>query len=127
MVETYRAICRSCSASFTVQYGSKTNTITYEIYSCPQCRNLFSLTNQEPFTCPTCKNQQLIRYNFHKEENMLYYKKMLKQNLLSKQNYDLLEAYWKNTKNNTCPVCNNETLDWHILNDAITCEPQIYL
>jgi len=128
MVETYRALCSSCSASYTVKYGSITNALSYEIYSCPYCKNLFSLTNQEPFTCPTCKNRELIRYNFHKEENLVYYEKMFKQNLLSKENYDLLVSYWENTKNNTCPVCNNTTLEWHIISDTpITSEPQMHL
>jgi len=118
MTTTYQAICRTCSASFNVRYGSITNTISYEIYSCPTCKNLFSLTNQEQFICPGCKKEPLIRYNLHKEENIKYYKKMFEGHLLSKQNYDLLISYWTNIKSTTCPVCNNETLDWHIINTA---------
>jgi len=114
MIDIYRASCSSCKASFAVKYGRKTKTISYEIYSCPKCKILFSLTNEEEFKCPMCKNDKLTRYNFHKEENMLYCKKMIDQGLLTKEKYDMLVGYWQKMESKKCPMCGKDALEWEI-------------
>ena len=115
MIDTYRANCSSCKASFAVQYGRKTKTESTEIYSCPKCKILFSLSNLEKFECPMCKNDELKRYNFHKEENIVYYKKMFEKEMLTKDKYDLLVNYWEKFECDKCPMCGKDTLQWQII------------
>lgn len=115
MIDTYRANCSSCNASFAVKYGRKTKTESVEVYGCPGCKILFSLSNLQDFKCPMCGNEEgLIRYNFHKEENIRYYKKMLNQGLLDKEKYDTLVEYWEKMECKKCPMCGNDTLEWKI-------------
>jgi len=114
MINIYRASCSSCKASFAVQYGSKTKTESLEIYSCPKCKILFSLSNFEKFECPMCKNDELKRYNFHKEENLNYCKKMFEENILKKEKYTMLLDYWKKMECNKCPMCEKDELEWKI-------------
>ena len=40
-----------------------------------------------------CKNDELERYNFHKEENLKYCKKMFEENILKKEKYTMLLDY----------------------------------
>jgi len=116
MVNTYKAQCKSCDADFTVQYGSKNKRkIIYETYSCPQCRNLFSLSNiDNQYSCPKCGNTNLVRYNMNKEENISYYKKMYNKQLLPKDKYMEILDFWKNVKSDECPKCGNQDLEWNL-------------
>ncbi len=115
MINKYRANCSSCNASFTVEYGRKTKTESIEVYGCSKCQNLFSLSNLQEFKCPMCGNDELIRYNFHKEENIRYYKKMLEEGLLNQKKYDMLVDYWKKMECKKCPMCGKDTLEWNII------------
>ena len=116
MINTYRATCSSCDASFAVKYGRKTKTESVEVYGCPGCKILFSLSNLEDFKCPMCKKDEgLIRYNFHKEENIRYYKKMLDKELLPRDKYDMLVSYWEKMECKRCPMCGKDALSWQII------------
>ncbi len=115
MINEYQASCSSCNASFTVEYGRKTKTESIEVYGCSKCQNLFSLSNLQKLECPKCKNDNLIRYNFHKEENIRYYEKMLEKGLLNKEKYDMLLEYWDKISFNKCPKCGKNSLNWEIL------------
>jgi len=126
MVDKYRAICSSCKVSFIVNYGRETKSIAHEIYSCSSCKNLFSLSQREELECPGCGRKELVRYNFHKAENIRYYKKMFGKGLLPEDKYDLLVDYWDKMVSKRCPVCSKDTLEWHIVVDSQGSEPCIY-
>jgi predicted RNA-binding Zn-ribbon protein involved in translation (DUF1610 family) len=115
VVNTYQATCLSCNTSFTVNYGKKTDTFIYEIFSCQFCRILFSLDNTTEKKCPQCGNTQLIPYNMHKHENLAYYQKMYEQGILKEEQYRELNTFWKSIRNHTCPVCGKQTLRWSIV------------
>jgi len=115
MINRYRTSCSSCHAFFEVEYGSKDkDKITvFAIYSCPTCKNLFSLPNvAKELLCPTCGNKNLKQYIMNKEKNMRYYKKMLQEGLLTTEKYDTLARYWKNIESTVCPKCGKDTLTW---------------
>lgn len=114
MIQKIKVNCDSCHATFTVKYGRKTKTISYEVYSCKQCKNLFSLTNQEPYKCPVCEENDLIRYNMNRDDNIAYYDKMLDEELLTDEKHQMLVQYWEKMKSFLCPVCGNKTLHWSI-------------
>lgn len=118
MVKTYKAHCNACSEEYTVKYGSKNKRkIIYETYSCPRCNNLFSISNTgDQFHCPSCGNTNLIRYNMNKEENIAYYNRMYKEQLLPQEKYDEIIDFWKNVKCDECPKCGKHELVWS-LND----------
>jgi predicted RNA-binding Zn-ribbon protein involved in translation (DUF1610 family) len=67
-------------------------------------------------TCPQCGNKNLILYNMNKSKNISYYKKMLREGLLTTQKYNTLVEYWQNMKSITCPKCGKDTLNWQIYN-----------
>lgn len=119
MVKKYKAQCKSCDADFTVKYGTKNKRkIIYETYSCPICNNLFSISNQnQNFSCPKCGNDNLIRYNMNKEENMSYYRKMYKENLLPQEKYDEIMSFWDSVKSDECPKCGKHTLSWSLYDE----------
>jgi DNA-directed RNA polymerase subunit M/transcription elongation factor TFIIS len=117
MVKTYKAQCNACDAEFTVKYGSKNKRkIIFETFSCPQCKNLFSLSNNDKeFSCPTCGNTDLIRYNMNKIENITYYKKMYNEQVLPQEKYEEIIDFWKNVKSDECPKCGKHELVWSLL------------
>jgi len=118
MVKTYKAQCNACDESYTVNYGSKNKRkIIYETYSCPQCNNLFSLSNNDNFKCPTCENTNLIRYNMNKEENMAYYKRMYDEQLLPQKKYDEIMEFWETVKSDECPKCGKHELVWSLIEE----------
>lgn len=119
MVRSYKVQCNACNAEFTVEYGSKNKRkIIYETYSCPECQNLFSLSNNEnEFKCPDCGNTHLIRYNMNKKENLAYYKKMYDQQLLPQEKYDEIIEFWEKVKSNECPKCGKHDLVWSLLEE----------
>ena len=119
MVDIYRASCSSCKAFFEVEYGSENRDIVYEIYSCPACKNLFSIANiEKDLSCPKCGNKNLRRYNMHKEGNVRYYRKMLQKGLLTQEKYNILINYWKDILSNTCPKCGRDMLTWRLYEKA---------
>jgi len=117
MIDVYQANCSTCNASFKVKYGSITKTQNVEVYGCTNCKILFSLSNLEKLACPECGTDDLLRYNFHKEENISYYEKMLDKGLLTKEKYDMLIEYWEKMECKKCPVCGKNTLNWIILEE----------
>lgn len=119
MVKTYKAQCDACNADFTVKYGSKNKRkIIHETYSCPQCNNLFSLSNNDDeFKCPNCGDTNLIRYNMNKEENMDYYKRMYDEQLLPQKKYDEIMDFWETVKSDECPKCGTHNLVWSLLEE----------
>ena len=113
MLHTYEASCSSCDARFSVKYGRETKTKSYEIYSCPTCKNLFSLSNHESFQCPSCGNKNdLLRYNMNKKENIEYTEKMYDEGLIGEQKKDLLVDYWEEMLSRQCPKCGTNMLEW---------------
>ena len=113
MVEIYRTSCNSCKALFEVKYGSKNENIVYEVYSCSKCKNMFSLTNSDKeMCCPKCGTKDLKQYNMNKDKNIRYYKKMMREGLLTAQKYNNLVKYWNNVESSRCPNCDKETLIW---------------
>jgi DNA-directed RNA polymerase subunit M/transcription elongation factor TFIIS len=116
MLNEYKATCRECNATFNVLYGRKTKTESHEVYSCPDCKNLFSLSNHEELKCPDCgEKKEFLRYNLHKAENIKYYKKMHDKELLSDEKFNTLKSYWDKMYCNQCPKCGKETLEWQIV------------
>lgn len=115
MVNKYRVSCSSCKAFFEVEYGSKNKKIVYEIYSCRQCKNLFSVPNiGEELLCPQCGNKNLIKYNMNKSKNIDYYKKMMREGHLTQGKYNSLVDYWKNIESTKCPNCGKDALIWRL-------------
>ena len=120
MVDIYRSSCSSCRSFFELKYGSKSKDIAYEIYSCPQCKNMFSIPNNgKELLCPNCGNIELNQYNMNKEKNIRYYKKMMREGLLTPQKYNTLVSYWNNVESDKCPKCENKTLIWRCFEKII--------
>jgi len=120
MVDLYRTSCSSCKAFFEVKYGTKDKNNIYEIYSCPTCKNLFSLSNIDPdFSCPNCKSKELKKYNMNKEKNISYYKKLFAAGQLTKKKYQILVNYWSHVLSKTCPKCGRDTLTWQLYEKKI--------
>ena len=115
MVSKYKSTCKSCNASFIVDYGRSSPTVVYDVYSCPNCKNLFSKSNIDELSCPNCNNKDLIHYNVHKIENIRYYKKMFANGLISQEKYEFLLEYWNKIQNEKCPICGKDALDWEII------------
>ncbi len=118
MVRRYKAHCNACSQEFTVKYGSKNKRkIIYETYSCPQCNNLFSISNTDhQFCCPECGNTNLIRYNMNKEKNIAYYKRMYEEHLLPEDKFNEIIGFWETVKSDECPKCGKHELTWAPIN-----------
>ena len=115
MVEVYRTSCNHCKSFFELKYGRKNKDEVYEIFCCPKCKDLFSLSNmQKNKQCPNCGNDQLKSYNMNKEKNIRYYKKMMSEHLLSPKEYNRLVSYWKNVESTHCPKCDHDGLTWRL-------------
>ena len=115
MIAVYRTSCSNCHAFYEVKYGRGSKNEIFEIFSCPHCKNLFSTSNMnKDATCPECGNKNLVPYNMNKSKNISYYKKMLREGLLTPKKYNTLVEYWQNMKSITCPQCGKDTLNWHI-------------
>jgi predicted RNA-binding Zn-ribbon protein involved in translation (DUF1610 family) len=114
MIKTYKVSCSSCHAEYIVEYGSKNKRkIIYETFSCPDCHNLFSLSNiDDEFKCPNCGKTHLNRYNLHKEENLSYYKKVFEEGMIPKNKYKEITQFWNTVKSDECPKCGKHTLSW---------------
>jgi len=114
MADVYRLSCSHCKEFFEVNYGGDLKKEVYEIFSCSDCKNLFSiLSNDKNRKCPSCGNTDLISYHMNKGKNISYYKKMLNQGLLSQAKYNQLAEYWKNIESKKCPKCGFDTLTWN--------------
>lgn len=115
MVDKYRTSCTKCKLLYELEYGRKNNNLIIEIFSCPSCKNLFSLpSNGKEIKCPQCGNKKLDSYNMQKEKNLLYYNKMLKNKILSQSKYNTLVSYWEKIKSKQCPKCGEDTLIWNL-------------
>jgi DNA-directed RNA polymerase subunit RPC12/RpoP len=117
MISKYKVICEFCNALFSVVYGTEDKKLCYEVYSCPLCRNMFSLSNKDSLECPACNNKCLVEYNPNKKKNLKYYDDMNKQGLLTQADYDKLSEYWKNIKDAKCPRCGKDRLKWEVQMD----------
>jgi len=115
MVDIYRASCDNCHSFYELKYGRINNNEVYEILSCPDCKNLFSVSNNKRnIACPTCGNDKLIPYNMNKEKNIRYYQKMMNKRLLPPQEYNSLIKYWNNVESTLCPKCDHQALHWRL-------------
>lgn len=113
MMIDYEAGCK-CGFKAKVKYGREGKSKTYEIFSCPKCKNLFTLLFNEKLKCNKCKNTKLISYNPNKEDNLAYYKKMFKSKMLVKSKLNELKKFWNNIRDNECPKCGKKHLVWKI-------------
>ena len=120
MIRTYKVSCSNCHAEYTVEYGSKNKRkILHETFSCPDCHNLFSLSNKDKdFECPNCGNSHLTRYNLHKKENLSYYEKVFNQGMIPKDKYDEITQFWNTVKSDEGPKCGKHTLSWMVLEEV---------
>ena len=114
MIKNYEAVCK-CGFKARLKYGREGKNEVEEIFSCPKCQNLFTLAFTDTLKCK-CGNTELISYNPNKEDNLAYYKKMAKDNMLLNSKLKELEEFWNKVKDNECPKCNKDTLRWNILN-----------
>ena len=114
MISKYKVHCK-CGFKTEVKYGRVSKKEIYEIFSCPNCKNLFSLEANDKLICKKCKNPELVPYNPHKKENLDYYKRMLKLDLLNKSKLKELEGFWKSIEDEECPICGKKTLKWDLL------------
>ena len=80
MILDYLVKCE-CGFKSEVNYGREGEEKISEVYSCPKCKNLFTLKFKEKLKCPKCKGTILKQYNPNKEDNIAYYKKMQKNNV----------------------------------------------
>jgi hypothetical protein len=112
MIKKYMIKCRLCKNIFKVNYGTVSKEISYEIYSCNYCKNIFSLRNTERLECPKCKNKNLLIYNPHKKENLLFYDNMYQKNVLNKGDYNILKNFWEKMGDMRCPACGKDSLVW---------------
>lgn len=119
MIRTYKVFCGNCHKEFIVKYGSKNKRkIIYETFSCPDCHNLFSLSNtDDDFKCPDCGNTHVSRYNLHKEENLSYYKKMFDEKRIPENKYLEITQFWNTVKSDECPKCEKHTLSWAVIEE----------
>ncbi len=111
-MEEYLASC-SCGFKAKVFYG-KSGEKVYEVFSCPKCKNLFSLTIDQKLSCPKCKNEELKRYNPNKKDNLAYYASLSKKGALSSSKLKELKVFWENIKDNECPKCGKKTMNWEV-------------
>ncbi|MBN1502356.1 hypothetical protein JW930_02330 [Candidatus Woesearchaeota archaeon] len=117
MLKKYHIRCASCNVSFSVQYGTVEKEICYEIFSCPICKNLFSLTNREKAVCLKCNNTMLKRYNPNKKKNLEFFNKMHEEGLLTSYDHEELKRFWVTILDNECPCCGQYTLVWEEENE----------
>lgn len=113
MITNYKVSCK-CGFKARVKYGREGKNKICEVFSCPECKNLFTLEFDEKLKCNECKNTKLASYNPHKKDNLAYYKKMVKCNMLIKSKLKELEKFWKNIKDNKCPKCGKNQLVWKL-------------
>ena len=115
MINDYNVNCK-CGFKSKVKYGRLGKNEVYEVFSCPNCKNLFTLHFNDELKCRKCKNTKLASYNPNKMENLAFYKRMSKNNMLLKSKLKELEEFWKNIKDNECPKCGKKQLVWRIMN-----------
>ncbi|MFW6231054.1 MAG: hypothetical protein ACOC32_03445 [Nanoarchaeota archaeon] len=115
MLNRYAASCSACKVSFEVMYGTVNKKESYEIFSCPSCKNLFSLSNKKKAVCPGCKSEELVRYNPNVKQNISFYGQMLKKKMLKKKDYNDIVSYWKGIEESKCPSCGKKKLSWTML------------
>lgn len=114
MIAHYKVSCK-CGFKAKVTYGRESKTKVYEVFSCLKCKNLFALLFDDKLRCKKCGNTKLIPYNPNKKENLAYYKRMLKSNMLVKSKLKELEKFWKNIKDDECPKCGKNKLVWNVI------------
>ena len=111
MIINYEVKC-SCGFFAQVKYGKVGKDEIYEIFSCPECKNLFSLEAKEKIKCKTCKNTRLIPYNPNKKENLRYYQDMSEGNMLIESKLKELKTFWDKISDDACPKCKKNQLIW---------------
>lgn len=111
MIIKYKVSCK-CGFKARVTYGRVGKRKVHEVFSCPKCRNLFTLEFNKPLKCKKCRNSSLIPYNPNKEDNLAFYKKMIRSKMLIKSKLKELENFWKNIKDKECPLCGKKQLKW---------------
>ncbi|MBN1793036.1 hypothetical protein JW826_05120 [Candidatus Woesearchaeota archaeon] len=107
----YQASC-PCGLKEKLQYGRDEDGTLYEVFSCPKCRNLFTLRFNARLECPTCRGIDLKSYNPHKEQNIEFYKARHRDHQLSKEMLDELTRFWIHIRDKECPKCGKNTLRW---------------
>lgn len=110
MIHEYSLSCK-CGFKQKIEYGRDGLKIL-EIYSCPTCKNLFSLGMVNKKECIKCKGSLLVSYNPNKKENIGYYRDMFNQKKILKSQLDQLEVFWGTIKDNECPKCGKKQLVW---------------
>lgn len=111
MINTFKVSCK-CGFKSSVQYGNDGRKVIYETFSCPKCKNLFSLEYNKQRKCPKCKNTNLKPYNPNKKENIEFYRRMNKIGMLSKSKLNDLEEFWQKIGDDECPKCGKKQLKW---------------
>lgn len=111
MIKNYKLSC-GCGLKAKVLYGREGKTKVLEVYSCPKCKNLFTLKFNEDLKCKKCNNTKLIAYNPNKEDNLDFYKRMSKTGMLSESKLKELVGFWKKIKDKECPKCGKKQLKW---------------
>lgn len=110
MLVKYRVVC-PCGFEARLKYGKSDQKNIFEVYSCPECKNLFTLFSTDERECG-CGNKNLVQYNPNKKENLDFYKKMAVGNRLAEEKLAELEEFWKNIKDCECPRCGKQTMKW---------------
>jgi DNA-directed RNA polymerase subunit M/transcription elongation factor TFIIS len=113
MILDYDVKC-PCGFKAEVSYGREGEERIHEVYSCPACKNLFTLRLKEKLRCPKCKGEKLKQYNPNKKDNISYYKRMLKNKTLHKRGMDELLTFWKKIHDAECPRCGKKKMVWTI-------------
>jgi len=113
MIDNYLVKCE-CGFKAEVSYGREGEENIHEVYSCPKCKNLFTLRFKEKLRCTKCKGEKLLQYNPNKKDNISYYKRMFKTRMLHKQGMKELMAFWKRIHDAECPMCGKKKMRWTI-------------
>lgn len=110
MITRYRVVC-SCGFEARVKYGKSDQKNVFEVFSCRECKNIFSLFSDDERVC-ACGNKSLIQYSPNKKDNLNFYKNMASKNKLSKDQLEELENFWNKIKDHECPRCGKYSLKW---------------
>ncbi|MFH0869542.1 MAG: hypothetical protein V1866_00615 [archaeon] len=113
MIDNYLAKCE-CGFKAEVSYGREGEEKIHEVYSCPKCKNLFTLRFKEKLKCPKCKGEKLCQYSPNKKDNIAYYRRMLKIGALHKRGMEELVTFWKKIYDTECPKCGKKKMHWTI-------------
>ena len=111
MITEYKVKC-PCGFKANVEYGREGKDKIIEVYSCPVCKSLFSISFEEEVICKKCGNTKLISYNPNKKENLAFYEKMDVK--LTKPKITELQKFWATIYDDMCPNCGKITLSWQI-------------